>query len=445
MATINPLQAPINYMGMIPQVNLGQEFAEFGQALAQRQERIKKQEFQKQYSQDLQSAIATPTQKTWNDMIAKYPQQREAFESARKGYGEERLTNEFNQGFAVSAALENNKPEIAKAELQKTIEARKNSGQQTQIYQQAFDALEAGNVTGAQAIVNMALSTADPERFKKTVESQTTAKQAPSLVSESAAKAEEAVAAATIAKANATNAAENAKADAQLKAANAAKAKVESDYAEKEILSRLKQSAAATGASNASIARSMAEVKNLNTTGKMLRLDWEAASQGLVMPSKRTEGGKPAPTEDERKTAVNLAQATNAYKNMLNAMYTKEGKKTGAEKPESIESIPFYIGSALGGITRSTKREQFNQSASSLAEALLRVSTGAGITKDEAEQKIKEITPLYTDDQATRDQKLASIPEYLKAIQVRAGRALPEDYKIPQVPTEQSRNVTVDY
>ena len=319
MATINPLQAPINYMGMIPQVNLGQEFAEFGQALAQRQERIKKQEFQKQYSQDLQSAIATPTQKTWNDMIAKYPQQREAFESARKGYGEERLTNEFNQGFAVSAALENNKPEIAKAELQKTIEARKNSGQQTQIYQQAFDALEAGNVTGAQAIVNMALSTADPERFKKTVESQTTAKQAPSLVSESAAKAEEAVAAATIAKANATNAAENAKADAQLKAANAAKAKVESEFAVRQEQGKLDLNKANIANLNNQISDRAAQ-RNidrqrlaLDTTAKMV----EIQSKGMEIP----EHAQKLVNE----TAINAAaakQSANQFNNLSNELST---------------------------------------------------------------------------------------------------------------------------
>lgn len=236
---INPLQAPINYMGMIPQVDLGEQFASFGQALAKRQERIQKQELQQQYSQDLQNALANPTQKTWSEMVAKYPQQREAFEAVRKGYGEQRLENEFNQGFAVSLALENQNPDVAKAELQKIIEARKNSNEPTQIYQQVYDAIEAGNITGAQAGVNMALTVADPERYQKAVEAQIKAKQAPSMVSESAAKADEAVAAATIAKANATNATENARADAQLKAANAQKAKVEADFSTQQELAKL--------------------------------------------------------------------------------------------------------------------------------------------------------------------------------------------------------------
>ncbi len=340
---INPLQAPINYMGMIPQVNLGQEFAEFGQALAQRQERIKKQEFQKQYSQDLQSALATPTQKTWSDMIAKYPQQREAFAEARKGYGEERLTNEFNQGFGVSAALENKNPEVAKAGLQKIIEAKKNSGEPTQIYQQAFDALEAGNVTGAQAIVNMALSTADPDRFQKTVEAQTKAKQAPSMVSESAAKAEEAVATATIAKANATNAAENAKADAQLKAANAAKAQVESEFAVRQELGKLALNKANIANLNNQIADRSAQ-RNidrqrlaLETTAKIAEIQAKGMeipehAQKLVNESATSATANKLAAEQQLSLATQLEQMGGGYGTATSAADFLR-KATGNQSP----------------------------------------------------------------------------------------------------------------
>jgi hypothetical protein len=343
---------------------------------------------------------------------------------------------ELSNMAGLLSALRTN-PEVAQQLIQQKIDAATNSG----------DAQEAASFKALQETARV-----DPVKAFNSLTPFVAAlgKEGQDMLAsvygaeKTSAEIDKAVADATIAKANATTAPENARADAQLKAANAQKAKVEADYAEKEITARLKKIAAETGASNASIAKTRAEIKNLNTTGQMLRLDWEAASQGLLMPSKKTEGGnKPAPTEDERKTAVNLAQATNAYKNLLDAMYTKEGKRTGAEKPEMLESIPL-IGSAIGGVTRSTNRERFNQASASLSEALLRVATGAGITKDETEQKIKEITPLYTDDEATRNQKLASIPEYLKAIQVRAGRALPEDYKMPEAPKQQ-RNITVEF
>jgi hypothetical protein len=174
----------------------------------------------------MQNVLSNPTQTAWSTMIAKYPQQREAFESARKGFGEERLTNEFNQGFSVSMALENGKPEVAMEQLKTIIAAKKNAGEPTQIYDQVFTALESGNTKGAQAGVNMALSMMDPDRFQKTVTAQTKAATAPSEINEAIAKAK-------TAQATATNAPAKAAADAALAAANAAKAGVEANFAER--------------------------------------------------------------------------------------------------------------------------------------------------------------------------------------------------------------------
>ena len=41
---INPLQQPINYFGAMPEVDIGKQFAEFGQALAERQKRTQAEE-----------------------------------------------------------------------------------------------------------------------------------------------------------------------------------------------------------------------------------------------------------------------------------------------------------------------------------------------------------------------------------------------------------------
>jgi hypothetical protein len=189
---INPLQPPVNYAGMVPQINIGQQFAEFGQALAERQKNIKVQEAKAAYATDLQNAISNPTQATWSQMIAKYPQQREAFAEARKGYGEVAATSEFNQGFEVSMALENGRPEIAQERLLTIITARKSANLPTGIYQQTFDELQSGNTKGAQAGVNYALSMADPDRFKKLVDARMVAEKAPSEVSEAVSKADKA-------------------------------------------------------------------------------------------------------------------------------------------------------------------------------------------------------------------------------------------------------------
>lgn len=107
-------------------------------------------------------------------MIAKYPQFREAFGDVRKGVGEERVKSEFTQGFEISNALENNAPDVAMERVQTIIEAKKNSGEPTKIYEDVLTALQNGNVKGAQASVNLALTAIDPDRFEKSVKAKTT-------------------------------------------------------------------------------------------------------------------------------------------------------------------------------------------------------------------------------------------------------------------------------
>lgn len=150
----------------------------------------------------------------------------------------------------------------------------------------------------------------------------------------------------------------------------------------------------------------------------------------------QASGGKAvAATEDERKAAGWLSQADNAWKNMQAAMggvdpKTGEFKDASVARPgvaDAIASIPsFGLGEVVGNSLRSPERQKFNQAASSLSEAILRAATGAGVNKDEALQKIRELTPVFGEDPATTKQKMDSIPMYLSALKQRAGRAIPQ-------------------
>lgn len=221
----------------------------------------------------------------------------------------------------------------------------------------------------------------------------------------------------------------------------AEQARIKAKYAEQIAIEDLKKKASDRGLTDQQTRQLLASTSKLQTEGRMLKLDFEAALQGLPLPSKG--GGQTttvgAATEDERKAAGWLAQATNAYTNMLKAMYTKEGKPTKAEAPGIMETMALE---PLKGIVRSPERQQFVQATSSLSEALLRAATGAGVNKEEAAQKVAELTPVWSDDEATKKQKLDAIPMYLQSLQARAGRAAPKDY---QVPTAQQRNVVVSY
>lgn len=153
-------------------------------------------------------------------------------------------------------------------------------------------------------------------------------------------------------------------------------------------------------------------------------------------------GGTGNATEDERKAAGWLAQASTAWANMQKAMGgvdPKTGKFTNPDVampgiPDAIAAIPsFGLGEVVGNTMRPPARQQFNQASSSMGEAILRAATGAGMNQYEAEQKVRELTPVFGEDPSTTEQKMRTIPIYLESLKARAGRAAPKDWSIPVV------------
>lgn len=197
---INPLQPPVNYMAMLPQPNIGQAFSELGDILAKRKvreqaeiDRQKAEEAKAQFATDLQAAQTDGTQSAWLRMIGKYPQFREAFDTVRKGVGEERLKNEFSQGFNVSTALENNRPDVAAQELRVIIEAKKRSGEPTASHESALKLIEAGDpdsIKAAQSGVNNLLAVLDPDRYEKFVKARLTGPQGEATIAKTKAETE---------------------------------------------------------------------------------------------------------------------------------------------------------------------------------------------------------------------------------------------------------------
>ena len=151
----------------------------------------------------------------------------------------------------------------------------------------------------------------------------------------------------------------------------------------------------------------------------------------IVRPSEQNPNGKIVPlagftrkdnmTEDQAKATGWLAQARYARKNMLDAM----ASTPGAAEPglnDVVAAIPsFGAGGAVANMLRSDDRQKFIQAASSFSEATLRAATGAGVNKDEAAQKIKELTPVFGDSDAVIKQKMDAQDMYLKSLEVRAG------------------------
>lgn len=140
--------------------------------------------------------------------------------------------------------------------------------------------------------------------------------------------------------------------------------------------------------------------------------------------------GKSSMTEDQAKASGWLAQASNAWKNMQDAMggvdpKTGAFKNAGVAQPglaDAVANIPSLgIGEVVGNSMRSPARQKFMQASSSLSEAVLRAATGAGVNKEEAAQKVRELTPVFGESPETTKQKMEAIPVYLQSLQMRAG------------------------
>ena len=144
---------------------------------------------------------------------------------------------------------------------------------------------------------------------------------------------------------------------------------------------------------------------------------------GPADPATKSQGN---PTEDERKAAGWFFQADNARRNMENVVK----RNPGAAYPTVVErgtgAIPLF-GEDIANKLRPEDRQMFVQAAGSMAEALLRAATGAGVNESEARQKGAELVPQLVDKRGTVKQKTDSYGVYMSSLQARAGRALPQN------------------
>lgn len=148
------------------------------------------------------------------------------------------------------------------------------------------------------------------------------------------------------------------------------------------------------------------------------------ARRGLAMGTDKGKGAG-APTEDERKAAGWLSQARFAFDNMMDVIEKDPGAAQPNIRAEVAGTVP-YVGKVLKNVLTPESRQQFEQASSSFAEAALRAATGAGVTRDEATQKIRELTPQIGDKPENIRQKRDALNVYLQSLEARAGRAAGE-------------------
>ena len=186
---------PIDYLGMIPQPNLGasllgglQAGAAIRQVRDERAERETAQRQQEQFQADLQEALANPSARNFAAMTAKYPTMREAFKQSWDLLSEDQKNAEFGAGVQVYSALQNNDPGAALQVIDQQISAMQNAGQDVSDLQNIRRQVEI-DPQRALGFVGLTLSQTDPDRWGKIAGEQREAAMAPAKLTEAQAKA----------------------------------------------------------------------------------------------------------------------------------------------------------------------------------------------------------------------------------------------------------------
>lgn len=182
---------PINYMAMMPQVDLGKSVVEglqIGGAFRQARQADEAEKAQQQYAADLQAAMSNPSARGFAALTAKYPQQREAFKQSWEMLNKDQQDAEFGTGTQVYSALQNKRPDIAAQLLDEQITAMENSGQDAADLKSIKNAMEV-NPQAALGHIGLILSATDPDRWGKMMDESRSAEIAPANLSEAQAKA----------------------------------------------------------------------------------------------------------------------------------------------------------------------------------------------------------------------------------------------------------------
>jgi hypothetical protein len=219
---------PINYMGAVPQLDIGKQFLsglQAGSALGGIENAAEKQRLAlaaaKQYQADLQGALANPNPQAFAALALKYPAQREAVKQSWDQLSEADRKQEGDTMAQSYSALLSGKPEIAKQVVQAQIAARKNSGLDTSHYDNALALLDA-DPQKAQAALGFTLAHInDPKAFATQFGAlggeQRAQEQAPAELDKKVADASTAKSEATLKGAQAKNAGQLALLDLQKK------------------------------------------------------------------------------------------------------------------------------------------------------------------------------------------------------------------------------------
>lgn len=341
MATINPLQPPINYA-----VDVQSPFEaalggfKFGAGVAEMEAAQQKREFERQALEKAQAAqtelvnlFKNPTAKAadYERVVAFLPKDQAAivtqgFERKTK----EQQQNDLRMGAEVYSAIKSGNLPVAKQRLTDKANALRSSGREDEAKatEDSIKLIDL-NPTGAQATIGLYMArlpggTDFLNNADRALSIIRTEELAPAALIEANAKADKGVADAITAQATATNAREKAIADKNLVIAQAAKAAVEAQFAPQIALADLKAKAATLGLTTAQTNQAFAATKKLGQETAKIVLEIAALQNGDLDPAKKFEQEEKLRKEYQGRTKV-YGELGSTYSNIESSAKAKTG------------------------------------------------------------------------------------------------------------------------
>jgi hypothetical protein len=187
--------APINYAGMQQTPDIGDSILQglkIGQAFRQGQDQraalAEADATRKQYATDLQAAFDAKTPEAFASLSAKYPTQREAFKQSWEILNQDQKDSQFRVGVQAYGALRSGQTDVAAQLLDEQIAAATNAKQPVDNLKMLRTALD----TAPEQVQNqlgLALSSIDPKKWSDMTTELRNAEKAPSELTEVQAKA----------------------------------------------------------------------------------------------------------------------------------------------------------------------------------------------------------------------------------------------------------------
>jgi len=185
------MPAPYNYLGQLPQVDLGKSFLssyQTGLALGQTAEALRQRERNEQFKTDFANMLKNPSMQGSMELVAKYPEFADKIQAAKNIYGEEENKREFDYAVDATLAVESGNVDIAKRLTMEQIQALKNAGKPTDMYERVLKGLDE-NPKATIGVLSAFGAGADFQKWKGITEAKMAQKKADAEAAKASAEA----------------------------------------------------------------------------------------------------------------------------------------------------------------------------------------------------------------------------------------------------------------